>query len=162
MRSIELIFRDLHFFPGLQDKDFSRYLVSLVNCVITIRSSTRMSKFIILFDSVYFEDNMSNKINGVNTEVLNSAFNMMKNQPEMAKATFSVKSEWNGSFAVTSRCKDFRMGGQTIQRICEHKMVYDFPEQLSGEGQGATVCENCMGSLAACLTQTIVAHALRD
>ena len=39
-------------------------------------------------------------------------------------------------------------------------MVYDFPEQLSGEGQGATVCENCMGSLAACLTQTIVAHAI--
>ena len=78
----------------------------------------------------------------------------------MAKATFSVKSEWNGGFAVTSRCKDFRMGGQTIQRICEHKMVYDFREQLSGEGQGATVCENCMGSLATCLTQTIVAHAI--
>jgi len=50
-----------------------------------------MSKFIILFGSVYFEDNMSNKINGVNTEVLNSAFNMMKNQPEMAKATFLCK-----------------------------------------------------------------------
>ena len=113
-----------------------------------------------MFDSVYFEDNLSNKINGVNTEVLNSAFNMMKNQPEMAKATFSVKSEWNGGFGVTSRCKDFRMGGQTIQRISEHKMIYDFPEQMSGEGQGATVCENCMGSLAACLTQTIVAHAI--
>ena len=39
-------------------------------------------------------------------------------------------------------------------------MVYDFPEQLSGEGQGATVCENCMGSLGACLTQTIVTHAI--
>jgi uncharacterized OsmC-like protein len=103
---------------------------------------------------------MSNKINGVNTELLNSAFNMMKNQPEMAKAMFSVKSEWNGGFRVTSRCKDFRMGGKTIQRINEHKMVYDFPEQMSGEGQGATVCENCMGSLAACLTQTIVAHAI--
>jgi uncharacterized OsmC-like protein len=38
-------------------------------------------------------------------------------------------------------------------------MQYDFPNQLSGEGRGPTVCEACMGSLAACLTQTIVAHA---
>ena len=38
-------------------------------------------------------------------------------------------------------------------------MQYDFPDQLSGEGRGPTVCESCMGSLAACLTQTIVAHA---
>ena len=32
---------------------------------------------------------------------------MMKNQPEMAKATFSVKSEWNGGFGVTSDAKIF-------------------------------------------------------
>ena len=38
-------------------------------------------------------------------------------------------------------------------------MLYDFPNELSGEGRGPTVCEGCMGSLAACLTQTIVAHA---
>ncbi|MDW0271643.1 MAG: OsmC family protein, partial [Nitrososphaeraceae archaeon] len=31
--------------------------------------------------------------------------------------------------------------------------------QLAGEGRGPTVCEGCMGALAACLTQTIVAHA---
>ena len=103
---------------------------------------------------------MSNKINGVNTEVLNTVLMTMSEQPEMAKTTFLVKSEWIGGFRVTSRCKDFRIGGQTIQRTGEHQMVYDFPEQLSGEGQGATVCENCMGSLGACLTQTIVAHAI--
>lgn len=33
------------------------------------------------------------------------------------------------------------------------------PAQLSGEGRGPTVCEGCMGALAACLTQTMVAHA---
>ena len=38
-------------------------------------------------------------------------------------------------------------------------MQYDFPNQLSGEERGPTVCESCMGALAACLTQTIVAHA---
>ena len=39
-------------------------------------------------------------------------------------------------------------------------MQYDFPNELSGEERGPTVCEGCMGSLAACLTQTIVAHAI--
>ena len=83
----------------------------------------------------------------------------MQNQPEMAKATFSVKSEWNGGFSVTSSSKGFRIGGQNIERNTEYRTQYDFPNQLSGEGRGPTVCESCMGSLAACLTQTIVAHA---
>jgi uncharacterized OsmC-like protein len=98
--------------------------------------------------------------NGVNTQILNTVFNSMQNQPEMAKATFSVKSEWNGGFSVTSSSKGFRIGGQNIERNTEYKAQYDFPDQLSGEGKGPTVCESCMGSLAACLTQTIIAHAI--
>jgi uncharacterized OsmC-like protein len=97
--------------------------------------------------------------NGVNTQKLNTVYAAMQNQPEMAKATFYVKSEWNGGFSVTSSSKSFRIGGQNIERNSEYKMQYDFPNQFSGEGRGLTVCEYCMGSLAACLTQTIVAHA---
>ena len=99
------------------------------------------------------------RFNGVNTQILNTVFESMRNRPEMAKVTFSVKSEWNGGFSVTSSSKGFRIGSQNIERNSEYKMQYDFPNQLSGEGRGLTVCEYCMGSLAACLTQTIVAHA---
>ena len=101
----------------------------------------------------------NNGFNGVNTQVLNTVFESMRNHPEMAKATFSVKSEWNGGFSVTSTSKGFRIGGQNIERNTEYRTQHDFPDQLSGEGRGPTVCESCMGSLAACLTQTIVAHA---
>lgn len=101
----------------------------------------------------------NNKLNGLNTDALNSMFNSIKNQPEMAKANFIVKSEWNGGFNVTSRTKDFRVGDKIMERSNEHVTVYDFPEQLAGQDLGPTVCENCMGSLAACLTQTIVIHA---
>jgi uncharacterized OsmC-like protein len=97
--------------------------------------------------------------NRVNTQVLNTVYNSMQNQPEMAKATFYVKSKWNGGFSVTSSSKCFRIGGQNVERNTEYTMLYDFPNELSGEGRGPTVCESCMGSLAACLTQTIVAHA---
>jgi uncharacterized OsmC-like protein len=104
-------------------------------------------------------DKKNNGFNGVNTQVLNTVFESMRNHPEMAKATFSVKSAWNGGFSVTSTSKGFRIGGQNIERNTEYRTKHDFPDQLSGEGRGPTVCESCMGSLAACLTQTIVAHA---
>ena len=42
----------------------------------------------------------------------------------MATATFLVKSEWIGDFRITSRCKDFRIGGQTIQRTSEHQQQF--------------------------------------
>jgi hypothetical protein len=100
-----------------------------------------------------------NAFNGVNTQVLNTVYNSMQNQPEMAKSTFSVKSEWNGGFSVMCSSKGFRIGGQNVERNTEYRMQYDFPNQISGEGRGPTVCEGCMGSLAAFLTQTIVAHA---
>jgi uncharacterized OsmC-like protein len=101
-----------------------------------------------------------NAFNGVNTQILNTVYNALQNQPEMAKVTFHVKSEWNGGFSVTSTPKGFRVGGQNVERNSEeYKMQYDFPNQLSGQGKGLTVCEYCMGSLAACLAQTIVAHA---
>ena len=104
-------------------------------------------------------DKKNSGFNGVNTQVLNTVFESMRNHPEMAKATFSVKSAWNGGFSVTSTSKGFRIGGQNIERNTEYRTKLDFPDQLSGEGRGPTVCESCMGSLAACLTQTIVAHA---
>ena len=68
--------------------------------------------------------------NGVNTQTLNTVYDAMQNQPEMAKATFYVKSEWNGGFSVASSSKGFRFGGQNIQRNPEgYKVQYDFPNQ---------------------------------
>ena len=101
----------------------------------------------------------NNGFNGVNTQILNTAFDSIRNKPEMSKVTFSVKSEWNGGFSVTSSAKGFRMSSQNIERNTEYKMQYDYPNQFSGQGRGPTVCEACMGALGACLTQTIVGHA---
>ena len=44
--------------------------------------------------------NKNNGFNGVNTQILNTAFDSIRNKPEMSKVTFSVKSEWNGGFLV--------------------------------------------------------------
>jgi uncharacterized OsmC-like protein len=111
--------------------------------------------YVIMRDSI-----KNSKFNGINTQILSTVFDSIKNQPKMAKATFSVKTQWNGNgFSVTSSCKDFRIGDQVVQRNKGYTMVYDFAEQFSGEGNGPTVCESCMASLGTCIAQTIVAHA---
>lgn len=110
---------------------------------------------------------MSNsRINGVNPQQLGGLLNTLKEHPDASEAKFFVKTEWtcqdegeSGGFYVRSSCKDFQLGGQTIQRNNTYAMVFDFPPEFSGEGKGPTVCEACMSSLGACITQTIVAHA---
>lgn len=101
----------------------------------------------------------NDRFNGINVQVLNSVFDSMKNRPETAKATFSVKTVWSSGFAVKSTCNDPRVGNMTIPRGKEYAMICDFPEQFSGEAKGPTVCESCMASLGSCIVQTIVAHA---
>jgi uncharacterized OsmC-like protein len=110
---------------------------------------------------------MSNsRINGVNPQQLGGLLNTLKEHPDASEAKFFVKTEWtcqdegeSGGFYVRSSCKDFQLGGQTIQRNNTYAMVFDFPPEFSGEGKGPTVCEACMSSLGACITQTIVAHS---
>jgi uncharacterized OsmC-like protein len=107
------------------------------------------------------------KLNGVNIQQLDSLMNTLKAIPDASKATFFVKTEWNskeeggggGGFCVRSSAKNFEIGGQSIQRNSSYTTLMDFPPEFSGEGKGPTVCEACMSSLGACITQTIVAHA---
>jgi len=105
------------------------------------------------------------ELNGVNTLLLGSLMNTLIEKPDTSNVTFFVKTEWNnkqeddGGFCVRSSMKDFEIGGQTIKRNSSYTMLFDFPPQFSGDGKGPTVCEGCMSSLGACLTQTIIAHA---
>jgi uncharacterized OsmC-like protein len=105
------------------------------------------------------------KLNGVNTQQLGSLMNTLIEKPDTSKATFFVKTEWSskeeegGRFCVKSSIKDFEIGGQSIQRDSNYTMLFDLPPEFSGEGKGPTVCEACMSSLGACVTQTILAHA---
>ena len=107
----------------------------------------------------------STKLNGVNTQKLGSLMNTLIERPDTSIATFFVKTEWNdkqedgGGFCVRSSMKDFEIGDQTIQRNSGYSMLFYFPPQFSGEGKGPTVCEACVSSLGACITQTIIAHA---
>lgn len=108
----------------------------------------------------------STRLNGINTHQFDSIINTLKEKPDASKITFFVETEWNSKeedggqgFYVSASIKDFEIAGQPIQRNSSYTMLFDLPPQFSGEGKGPTVCEGCMSSLGACITQTIVAHA---
>jgi len=98
---------------------------------------------------------------GVDAQVLGTVIESIKNQPEMAKVTFEVQTQWqNGDgFKITSTGKNFQIGGQTIERREAFTLASDFPEELGGMSKGPTVCEMCMASIGSCVSQTIVAYA---
>lgn len=105
--------------------------------------------------------NTTNSGSGVNAQVLGTVVETIKNQPEMAKVTFQVKTQWqNGDgFKITSTGKDFQIGGQNINRREAFTVVSDFPAELGGMSKGPTVCEICMATIGSCISQTIVAYA---
>jgi uncharacterized OsmC-like protein len=98
---------------------------------------------------------------GVNAQVLGTVIETIKNQPEMAKVTFQVKTQWQSGdgFKSTSTGKDFQIGGQTIKRREAFTVVSDYPDEMGGMSRGPTVCEMCMASIGSCISQTIVAYA---
>jgi uncharacterized OsmC-like protein len=98
---------------------------------------------------------------GVNAQILGTVVETIKKQPEMAKVTFQVQTQWESGdgFKITSTGKDFQMGGQTIERQGSFTLVSDFPNELGGGSRGPTICEICMATIASCISQTIVAYA---
>jgi uncharacterized OsmC-like protein len=99
--------------------------------------------------------------NGVNAQVLGTVLETMKQQPEMAKVTFKVQTDWNSGdgFKITSTGKNFQMGGQTVEREKSFTVLSDFPEVVGGKSDGPTVCEMGMASIGSCISQTIIAYA---
>ena len=98
---------------------------------------------------------------GVNAQVLGTVIETIKNKPEMAKVTFQVQTQWQrgDGFKITSTGKNFKIGGQTVERREAYSLASDYPDEMGGMSKGPTVCEMCMASIGSCISQTIVAYA---
>lgn len=103
----------------------------------------------------------SSSNSGVNSQVLSTAIESIKNRPEMAKVTFQMQTHWQSGdgFKITSTGKNFQMGGQNVERREGFTLVSDYPDEMGGMSKGPAVCEMCMASIASCISQTIVAYA---
>jgi uncharacterized OsmC-like protein len=105
--------------------------------------------------------NTSSSSSGINAQVLGTVIETIKNQPEMAKVTFQMQTQWQSGdgFKITSTGKNFQIGGQNVEGREAFTLTSDYPEELGGMSKGPTVCEMCMASIASCISQTILAYA---
>jgi len=89
------------------------------------------------------KNNLDSKI----SRAIQNVVEGVKDNPENAKATFSVKSRLEEGFQSTIDIRDFQL-------------ISDEPEELGGTNQGANPVEYVLGALAACQEIVIKAHAL--
>jgi len=97
--------------------------------------------------------------NGVNTEFLLTARDMLTAQPEGAQFTWRVTNTWvKGTHSRTSVDGFFGLGAEQKHRA-DYQFDGDHPELFAAEDNGPTPVEMLLVSLASCLTAGVAAVA---
>jgi uncharacterized OsmC-like protein len=98
--------------------------------------------------------------NGVNTEFLLTARDMLTAQPEGAQFTWRVTNTWvKGTHSRTSVDGFFGLGAEQKHRSEFPVIDGDHPELFQAEDNGPTPVELLLVSLASCLTAGVAAVA---
>ena len=105
------------------------------------------------------EQQTINKVNGIDTNVLQSTVSAIQQDPDLGKCRFHVRNKWiDGNHNRTTISSFFGAKQEN-----EHKQAFDLdadePPVLAGEDQAPNPVEHLLNSLAACLTTSLVAHA---
>lgn len=101
----------------------------------------------------------TNRINGINLNVLNETVNAVKNDPELGKCKFRARNKWLDATRNCTTVKGFYATKQEIAHQKEFQMYADEPDILAGDDSGANPVEHLLNALASCVTTSIVAHA---
>jgi uncharacterized OsmC-like protein len=95
--------------------------------------------------------------NGVDTEKLCAALDLIKAQPELARFQFRASNHWIGGAhnrsVIRTSCAG---GGEDTARSEEFEIDADEPAILLGTDTGPNPAEYLLHALAACLTTSIV------
>ena len=59
---------------------------------------------------------MSNKINGIDVEALNTTIEAVKQNPLLAKCTFQTHTVWKKGFQTQAQISNFIQAGETVKR----------------------------------------------
>ena len=103
-------------------------------------------------------------VNGLNVQGIQDMMEMVKAQPEVAKASFYATTVWRGGFHNEAVVKSFSMGGarNDTSRKKGFTIVGDHPQELLGTDMGPSSVEVLLSALGHCLASgwaTYGAHA---
>jgi uncharacterized OsmC-like protein len=100
------------------------------------------------------QQNTSNgTLNGIDLTALNAVIEAVKQQPQIAKATFGVDAVTRHGFQTKSHTAKPTLGGQPLAgRTHIFAFQGDHPPELLGSDQAPAAVESLMASLAACVS----------
>jgi uncharacterized OsmC-like protein len=92
-------------------------------------------------------------INGLDLAAVHGMVDLVKSQPQVAKAGFAASTEWRGGFHNKATVKAFSLGGAVNEasRPKPFEIVGDHPAELLGTNQGPTSVELLLAALGHCL-----------
>ena len=101
----------------------------------------------------------SNRVNGINLNVLNETVQAIQADPDLGKCHFRARNKW---IDANHNCTTVS-GFYGAKQENTHKQVFelhaDEPPILAGNDDGANPVEHLLHALASCVTTSMVAHA---
>ncbi|WP_280230637.1 OsmC family protein [Nocardia cyriacigeorgica] len=98
--------------------------------------------------------------NGIDTTALRATIAAVRAEPELAKVTFSVGSDWLNGCHQRAHTGEVRQDGTTISsRTATYEFESDEPVALLGTDRAASPGEYILQALAGCYAVTFAANA---
>lgn len=101
----------------------------------------------------------TDRVNGINLNVLTETVNAIRKDPELGKCRFRARNKWVEGNHNCTTVSDF-YGAKSEQKHNQaFEMHADEPPILAGEDNAANPVEHLLHALASCVTTSLVAHA---
>lgn len=93
------------------------------------------------------------ELNGIDVAALNAVIEAVKQQPQIARATFGVEADTRAGFQTGSHTVKPTLGGQPLAgRTHTFGFEGDHPPELLGKDKGPAAVEGLLAALAACVS----------
>ena len=101
----------------------------------------------------------SNRVNGINLNVLNETVRAIQGDPELGKCHFRARNTWIDATHNCTTISGFYGAKQEMTHKQDFELHADEPPILAGNDDGANPVEHLLSALASCVTTSMVAHA---
>lgn len=101
----------------------------------------------------------SNRINGINLNVLKETVQAIQGDPDLGKCRFRARNTWIDANHNCTTISGFYGAKQENKHKQDFELHADEPPILAGNDDGANPVEHLLHALASCVTTSLVAHA---